>query len=71
VQGERRKAKGESKISADRRSFVFMMERLKGIRVQGTMAKPVWTPATDAWLKIENRYLYSQVMIKGKTNQVF
>jgi hypothetical protein len=39
VQGERRKAKGESKISADRKSFAFMMERLKGTMVQGRKGK--------------------------------
>jgi hypothetical protein len=32
VQGERRKAKGESKISAERRSFVFMKGIIKYLK---------------------------------------
>jgi hypothetical protein len=35
VQGERRKAKGDTKISAERRSFVFITKRLRGTRVKG------------------------------------
>jgi hypothetical protein len=35
----------------------------------GHKGKIVWPPATDAWLIIENKYLYKQV-IKKKTSRV-